>query len=125
MKIEFFGKGYNVSDHNKEITEKKCKKLEKLFGEDSVAKFTITLDNSTYKTELLVVDGSDTYRATAESADPYSNLDIIIPKITGQKRKAKSMFGKAIRDAVFGKKRTSNHKEEPILDEEPPKPEVL
>ena len=37
MKIEIFGKDYNVSDSLKAITEKKCAKLDRYFGDDENA----------------------------------------------------------------------------------------
>lgn len=54
MKIELFGKNYNPSDSLKAITEKKCAKIERHFGEsdDLYAKFVVTLEGDKYTTDL-------------------------------------------------------------------------
>ncbi len=96
MKIEIFGKNYNVSDSLKNITEKKCAKLDKYFQDDenAVAKFVVTLEGNTYTTELSVTYRAQSYRATAESDTPFDNIDEVIPRLLGQIRKQKDIWGK-------------------------------
>lgn len=108
MKIEIFGKNYNVSDSLKAITEKKCAKLDKYFhdDEDTVAKFIVTLEGGTYTTDMTVVYRSQTYRAEASSDTPFDNIDLVIPRLLGQIRKQKDIWGKA--------KRGSDDEEEDI-----------
>lgn len=99
MKIEIFGKNYNVSDSLKAITEKKCAKLDKYFHDDegAVAKFIVTLEGGTYTTDMTVVYRSQTYRAEASSDTPFDNIDLVIPRLLGQIRKQKDIWGKAKR----------------------------
>lgn len=99
MKIEIFGKNYNVSDSLKAITEKKCAKLDKYVDddEDAVAKFIVTLEGGTYTTDMTVVYRSQTYRAEASSDTPFDNIDLVIPRLLGQIRKQKDIWGKAKR----------------------------
>lgn len=99
MKIEIFGKNYNVSDSLKAITEKKCAKLDKYFHDDAeaVAKFIVTLEGGTYTTDMTIVYRSQTYRAEAESDSPFDNIDLVIPRLLGQIRKQKDIWGKAKR----------------------------
>ena len=61
MKIEIFGKDYNVSDSLKAITEKKCAKLDRYFGDDENAtvKFIVTLEGDTYTTDMTLHHGHD------------------------------------------------------------------
>ena len=96
MKIEMFGKNYNISDSLKAITEKKCKKLDKYFADDqnTVARFNITLDGESYVTDLSVNYHNLNYRATAKSATPFDNLDAVIPRLQGQIRKQKDSWSK-------------------------------
>lgn len=122
MKIEYVGKDYNISEQLKKITEKKCKKLNKYFDDETVAKFIITLTNNTYKTELVVTFGVNQLRADTESENPYGNLDIVIPKIQGQMRKTKTIWRKK-RTGRKNETLTPNEKSQ-VVDEEPPKPEV-
>ena len=99
MKVETFGKNYTVSDSLKAITEKKWAKLDKYFhdDEDAVAKFIVTLEGGTYTTDMTVVYRSQTYRAEASSDTPFDNIDLVIPRLLGQIRKQKDIWGKAKR----------------------------
>lgn len=101
MKIEIFGKDYNVSDSLKAITEKKCSKLDKYFEDDenAVAKIVVTREGETYTTELSVIYRSLTFRATAASATPFDNIDAVIPRLLGQIRKQKDVWGKSKKGA--------------------------
>ncbi|MFR5832667.1 MAG: ribosome hibernation-promoting factor, HPF/YfiA family [Acutalibacteraceae bacterium] len=101
MKIEIFGKDYNVSDSLKAITEKKCAKLDKYFNDDddAVAKFVVTLEGGTYTTDMTVVYRSQSYRAEASSPSPFDNIDEVIPRLLGQIRKQKDIWGKTKRGA--------------------------
>ncbi len=95
LTIEIFGKGYTVSDGLKDITTKKCSKLDKYFdAEGTSVKFIVTLEGNEYTTDMTVVYRSQTYRAGAVSDSPYNNLDVVIPRILGQLRKQKSIWGK-------------------------------
>ena len=99
MKIGIFGKDYNVSDSLKAITEKKCSKLDKYFHDDdkAVASFVVTLEGGTYTTDMTVVYRTQTYRAEASSDSPFDNIDLVIPRLLGQIRKQKDIWGKAKR----------------------------
>ena len=96
MKVEIFGKNYNVSDSLQKITEKKCAKLDKYFSDDknAVAKVQVTLENGDYETELTVTYKTQTYRASAISQTPFDNIDLVIPKLLGQIRKQKDIWSK-------------------------------
>ncbi|MCQ2409575.1 MAG: HPF/RaiA family ribosome-associated protein [Clostridia bacterium] len=95
MKIELFGKNYDPSDALKQITEKKSEKLaRRLKGDpDATAKFNVTLEGDKYTTDLLVVTRSIEYRAENTSDDPFTNVDIVIPKILAQMEKQKDIWG--------------------------------
>ena len=94
LSIEIFGKNYTVSDGLTNMTLKKCSKLDNYFKDDENAKvnFTVTLEGDTYTTDLVVSSRGITYRATAVSDSPYTNLDLVIPKLLGQVRKQKDIW---------------------------------
>ena len=95
MKLELFGKNYNPSDSLKAITEKKCAKIaRRLDDEDALVKFIVTLENGDYTTDASVTTHGITYRAQAVSASPFDNVDEVIPKLLGQMRKQKDIWGK-------------------------------
>jgi len=96
MKIELFGKNYNPSESLQKITEKKCEKLaRRLKGDpDASIKFVITLEGDKYTTDALIVSRSIEYRAENTSDDPFSNIDIVVPKLLGQMEKQKDIWDK-------------------------------
>lgn len=95
MKIEIFGKNYNPSDSLKAITEKKCAKLDRRFeDEDAEVKFVVTREGDSYTTDMSVVSRGITYRASASSQSPFDNVDEVIPRLLGQMRKQKDIWGK-------------------------------
>ena len=97
MKIEYVGKGYNVSDSLKSITEKKSKKLKKYLKDDAELKFTVTLTGETYTTELIAEYNGQIVKAEAKSDTPFKNLDEVISRFEGQARKLKTADGKCKR----------------------------
>lgn len=95
MKIEIIGRNYNPSDSLKAITEKKCAKMERRFeDEDLLVKFTVTLENGDYTTDMVVTSKGLTYRASAQSESPFDNIDVVIPRLLGQMRKQKDIWEK-------------------------------
>ncbi|MGN0744047.1 MAG: HPF/RaiA family ribosome-associated protein [Christensenellales bacterium] len=111
MKIEVFGKNYNPSDSLKAITEKKCAKLERRFDDDAEVRFNVTYENGDYTTDMVLTTKGLTYRATAQSGSPFDNLDEVIPRLLGQVRKQKDIWGK-------DKKGTPNEYAEETVDDE-------
>lgn len=92
MKIEIFGKNYTPSDSLKAITEKKFAKVtRRVEDENAEAKFTVTLENGDYTTDLTLSTRGITYRASAQSDSPFDNVDIVIPRLLGQMRKQKDI----------------------------------
>lgn len=95
MRIEIYGKNYNPSDSLKAITEKKCVKLDRrIVDEDAEIKFTVTYENGDYTTDMVLTTKGLTYRASAMSDSPFDNVDEVIPKLLGQIRKQKDIWGK-------------------------------
>ncbi len=106
MKIEIIGRNYNPSDSLKAITEKKCAKIERRFEDENLlVKFTVTLENGDYTTDMVVTSKGLTYRASAQSESPFDNIDVVIPRLLGQMRKQKDIWEK-------DKKGTPNEYEE-------------
>ena len=115
LNIEIFGKNYTVSDGLTNMTLKKCSKLDKYFKDDEHAKvhFTVTLEGDTYETDCVVSTRGITYRATAATDSPYTNLDLVIPKLLGQVRKQKSIWDR--KGEGFGKKKSNKRNREPVV----------
>ena len=69
----------------------KCAKFEKRLGESAELKFTVTLQNEDYTTDLQVSCDKGNFRVSATSRSPFDNLDIVIPRLEGQLRKQKDI----------------------------------
>ena len=74
MEIILNSKNYKITDDFKAIAEKKVAKLEKLFNDDENVTATVSVTK----------DGT-----------PYDAIDIIIPRVEGQIRKQKDIWGKS------------------------------
>lgn len=97
MKLEILGRNYDPSDSLKTVTEKKCAKLARRLAKDADAqvKFTVTLENDKYTTDAVVVTRGQTYRAEVTSDTPFDNVDVVIPRLLGQMRKQKDVWGRS------------------------------
>ena len=97
MEIIINGKDYKVTDQYKAIAEKKLSKLAKFFNDEENVTVTIsvTKEKTTYKTDLVVKYRAIDFRAESNSGTPYDDLDIVIPRVEGQIRKQKDIWGKS------------------------------
>ncbi len=94
MNIEIVGRNYTPSDSLKAITEKKCAKLARRFDDDVEVKFTVEHANDDYVTDMVVTSKGITYRASAQGASPFDNVDEVIPRLLGQVRKQHDIWDK-------------------------------
>ena len=95
MKLDLTGLRIEVTDAIREFTEKKIKKLDKFFDDDTICHVTFT-DKSKGKQRLdiRIEYKSRTYLAEDETDNLYSGIEELINKIEGQIRKDKSMAEK-------------------------------
>ena len=100
MKFEYFGKDYDISDLLKDITEKKCRKLDKYFksDENALVRLNVIKEGMHYISEMTVVHKAQNYRAEAKGFNPFDNIDELIPRIIGQIRKQKDIWEKNKKD---------------------------
>ncbi|MDR3216753.1 MAG: ribosome-associated translation inhibitor RaiA [Clostridiaceae bacterium] len=100
MKIEYVGKGYELSEKFKDIAAKKLSKLNKYFSDEPVAKVSVILGKLTYKTEITIYYGGKILRAEEAADSPYDSLDRLIPRLDGQIRKNKIVLDKKLKNLV-------------------------
>ena len=96
MKLDLTGLHIEVTDAIKEFTEKKIKKLDKFFDENTICHVTFT-DKSKGKQHLdiRIEYKSRTYLAEENTDNLYSGIEELVSKIEGQIRKDKAMAEKA------------------------------
>ena len=101
MKLDLTGLRIEVTDAIREFTEKKIKKLDKFFDDDTICHVTFT-DKSKGKQRLdiRIEYKSRTYLAEDETDNLYSGIEELINKIEGQIRKDKSMAEKSRRSNI-------------------------
>ena len=101
MKLDITGLHIEVTDAIKEFAEKKVKKLDKFFDDDTICHVTFT-DKSKGKQHLdiRIEYKSRTYIAEENTDNLYSGIEQLISKIEGQIRKDKAMAEKARKENV-------------------------
>lgn len=110
MKLDLTGIHIEVTEAIKEFTEKKIKKLDKFFDENTICHVTFTeKSKGKQHLDIRIEYKSRTYLAEENTDNLYSGIEELVSKIEGQIRKDKAMAEKA---------RKANSIPEMNLDEE-------
>lgn len=101
MKLDLTGLRIDVTDAIRSFTEKKIKKLDKFFDEDTICHVTFT-DKSKGKqrVDIRIEYKSHTYLAEENTEDLYSGIEALVSKIEGQLRKEKTIAEKQRREGL-------------------------
>lgn len=91
MKLDLTGLRIEVTDAIREFTERKIKKLDKFFEDDTICHVTFT-DKSKGKQriDIRIEQNSHTFLAEEQAEDLYYGIEAAISKIEGQIRKEKT-----------------------------------
>lgn len=91
MKVIITSKNYNASDRLKETIDKKFEKLGKYFSKDIVANVTLTAEKGEQcRLEATINAVGTIFRAEERGSDPYTCLDKIVDKLSGQMSRFKT-----------------------------------
>ena len=101
MDITIVGRKCTIRDSFKERAEKKLTKVERLFGEDAVAKVTATVEKSHQSVEVTVNKGGMIFRAEERAENMNDALDACVDSLIRQIRKNKTKLEKKIRSGVL------------------------
>ena len=101
MKLDLTGIHIEVTDAIRDFTEKKIKKLDKFFDQNTICHVTFT-DKSKGKQRLdiRIEYKSRTYLAESDTDNLYSGIEQLVSKIEGQIRKDKAMAEKARKETI-------------------------
>lgn len=102
MRYFFTGKNMNIGDALKEKTEKKLKRMEKLFPQDADVHITFSTNRYDVKTEVSVPLHKRMLRAEVSASDIESSLDSVVDILEKQIIKYKSQ----LRDRRYRKSAT-------------------
>lgn len=101
MKITIYGKQMTVRDSLKEAVEKKLRKFDKFFGEDTEAFVTCKVRKGDKIIEITVNYGGATFRSEEESETFITALDRAVEGLERQIRKNKTRLEKTVKRGAF------------------------
>ncbi len=102
MKLTISAKKMAVSSQFNEYAQTRLdRKLQKFFGDDAIAKITLSPHTSTIVVELTVTYNGMIYRAQQTAVEKEDALDAAIDKIIRQIRKNKTRVEKKLKESAF------------------------
>ena len=101
MKITIYGKQMTVRESLKTLVEKKLRKFDKFFGEDTEALVTCKTRKGVKIIEITVNYGGTTFRCEEESETFVTALDRAIEGLERQIRKNKTRLEKTVKRGAF------------------------
>ena len=101
MNITIIGRKCNPREDFRSRTEKRLLKVEKLFGEDAVAKVTATVEKNYQSVEVTVNKGGMIFRAEERADNINDALDECVDSLIRQIRKNKTRLEKKLRATAF------------------------
>lgn len=101
MKITTIGRQTEVPEDLKDLFEKKLRKFNKFFRDDTNAYITLSKKRNMEVLELTISSGGILYRSEKESATFNNALDEVIEAIERQIRKNKTRLEKRLREGAF------------------------
>ena len=101
MNITIIGRKCNPREDFRSRTEKRLLKVEKLFGEDAVAKVTATVEKKYQSVEVTVNKGGMIFRAEERADNINDALDECVDSLIRQIRKNKTRLNKQNYDSKY------------------------
>lgn len=101
MDITIVGRKCTVRDSFKKRVEKKLEKVKRLFGDDAVAKVTVTVEKTYQSVEITVNKGGMIFRAEERAVNMNDALDDCVDSLIRQIRKNKTKLAKRIRSGAL------------------------
>ena len=98
MKLDLTGRQIEITEGIKEFVERKIKKFDKFFDEDTIAHVTISAKKEKQNMDIRIEHKSKTYMAEIETEDIYKGMDILAEKLLSQIRKEKTKMEKSRRE---------------------------
>lgn len=104
MRIEIIARNYKVSDHLRDVIDKKMEKFSRYFEDDAVAKITMRQagkpGQERYIMEITIYFGSNMVRSEVSSDNMFNTIDLALPKIEGQLRKHRTRLDRMRKSAL-------------------------
>ena len=97
MKTTVNGRKITIDESFKDLVLKKLDRLEKLFGEDAVARVVVTKDKDRETVEVTISHEGNLYRAEDTSLSKNESIDKVLKALARQMRKHKTRLAKRFR----------------------------
>ena len=101
MKISIFGKNIEVSEYLENIVNKKIRKLDKFFSDDTEAMVTLSVEHNRHIAEVTIPYDGGVIRAEEVTGDMYASIDNVINKIEKQVHRFRKRIEKDHRSGIF------------------------
>lgn len=101
MRIIISGKGMDVSDYLKQLVEKKAKKLDRYFYDDTDVFVTLSIEKSRHIAEVTVPFDGVILRTQESTGDMYASIDAALKKLERQIRKHRTKLEKRLHENAF------------------------
>ena len=112
MKISIFGKNIEVSDYLENIVNKKNRKLDKFFSDETEAVVTLAVEHNRHIAEVTIPYDGGVIRAEEVTGDMYASIDNVINKIEKQVHKFRKRIEKDHRANIFSSEEIDYEEEE-------------
>lgn len=90
MRIKIVTRNFEVNDKLRDILDKKIQKLDKYFGDETVATLTLKKQKDVCKMEMMLSFGGAFIRSEVSGENMYDNIDELLPKVEKQILKHKT-----------------------------------
>ena len=101
MTIQVSARGTTIRDSFRNSLEKKLSKLDRFFGEEQIAKVTVTNEGGRETVEITINASGMFFRAEKTTADRLDSLDIVVDALFRQIVKNKTKLEKRFHKAAF------------------------
>ena len=101
MRLTVKGKGMEVSEYLNNTVEKKTKKLERYFKEDTQMTVYLSIERSMHICEVTVPFTGVTLRAEERSGDMYNSIDASLKKLERMIRRHRTKLEKRLHEKAY------------------------
>jgi len=101
MRLTVKGKGIEVSEYLNNTVEKKAKKLERYFKEDTQMTVALSIERSMHICEVTVPFTGVTLRAEERSGDMYNSIDASLKKLERMIRRHRTKLEKRLHEKAY------------------------
>ena len=98
MKLDLTGRQIEITEGLHEFVERKVKKFDKFFDDDTIVHVTISARKEKQNMDIRIEYKSKTYMAEIETEDIYKGMDELEEKLLSQIRKEKTKIEKSRRE---------------------------